>query len=101
MLRGGEEQEMTKRSRTRRAGQVGRFDFQADIHGGQYELVERIAPNTWTCKHLPPDEQTCKSIQDCPAWGEDPKAEIARRQQQAGQTFKMQFVSSAQYARYF
>lgn len=47
-----------------KAGDVYRSDFQSDIHGGQYRLVEKVKgePNTWIIEYLPPDEQTLDSI---------------------------------------
>lgn len=90
-----------KRS-TRRAGQTGRFDFQADVYGGQYRLVKCIGPGKWLCEHLPPDEQTKAAIcADDYLSAEEAAALLARREEQAGSTFPMQFVSAQEYARYF
>jgi hypothetical protein len=55
-----------------KAGDVYRSDFQSDMYGGQYKLVEKVPgePNTWIIEYLPADEQTEQAILDHWAYAE-------------------------------
>jgi hypothetical protein len=47
-----------------KAGDIKRWDFQSDIYGGRYRLIEKVAgkPGTWVIERLGPDEQTIDAI---------------------------------------
>jgi len=49
-----------------KAGDVYRSDFQSDMYGGQFKLIERVngEPNTWVIEYLPADEETEQAILD-------------------------------------
>lgn len=49
-----------------KAGDVYRSDFQSDIYGGQYKLIEKVKgePGTWIIEYLPADEETQQRILD-------------------------------------
>jgi hypothetical protein len=87
---------MAARKRTRRAGDTGQFDGQADIWRGSYRLVERVAPSTWLVERLPDSAETQAAIEA--AEGADA---LAWRQGGYGTTMRMRFVSAADYARHF
>jgi hypothetical protein len=92
-----------QQSSQRHAGQVLTFDFQSDVHGGQYQLVERTAPSTWTAVRLPPSETEIASINSDPWYVAHGGADvaIADRFALAGVAFKITFVSARRWAEYF
>lgn len=94
---------MNTTSRRRRAGEILTFGFQADVYGGQYQLIERTGPGKWLAMHLPPTEAEVEKISADPYYREHGGAErvISDRLQQAGETFPIRFVSAARYADYF
>jgi hypothetical protein len=53
-------------TKQRRAGNIYRWDFQADVYGGQYKLIERVPgkASTWMVERMPADDQTVSAIVD-------------------------------------
>jgi hypothetical protein len=86
---------------TRRAGQCYTYDFQADVYGGAYSLVERVGPNRWLCVNLPPSEAEIAAIMADTSAYADAEWSLRTRWARVGETFETQFVSAAKYASYF
>lgn len=115
----GELQERFNRKASQRyrqtepTGSVHRFDGQADLYGGQYEIIAfDDKTGVYTAAHLPPDDTTLDAIiadvlsgAYYSAPGEDKaeraEEEIQRRTADAGRKFNIRFVSAAAYAEYF
>jgi len=86
---------------TRRAGQCYTYDFQADVYGGAYSLVERVGPNRWLCVNLPPSETEIAAIMADTSEYADTEWTLSSRWSRVGETFVTQFVSHANYDRHF
>lgn len=87
-----------------KAGDVHRFDFQADIHENRYELVARVDAkrNVWLAVYLEPDDHTLDAMaRDYDQAYVNPDANLARALERAGTTFRVRLVSDATYAEYF
>lgn len=84
-------------------GDVHRFDFQADVWRGRYQLTERHDDGSWTCTRLDDDDEIIDAIlasDDPYCGGAD---EVLRRIELNAEcpTIRMRFVSRDQYARHF
>jgi len=104
---------MTTR-KTRRAGDVERWDGQSDAWRGAYRLVERTAPNTWLVERLADDDAVVDAIvayyaeQEATGrapyrgtWADLMMDELTHRADLAGTTMTVRFVSADEYARHF
>jgi len=93
----------SKNRKQRRAGQCYTSDFQSDVYGGAYTLIERTGPNTWTCVNLPPSEAEIAAILTDPWNVEHGDAErvLAERWARWGIPYTVTFVSASRYASYF
>jgi hypothetical protein len=45
-----------------RAGDIHQNDFQSDVYGGRYKLIERVGPKTWVTEVLPDDSDVIDKI---------------------------------------
>lgn len=97
------------------------WDLQSDFFRGQYRLIEDLGGGEWLAEHLEPSDELIAEA-EAYYFGPDPylgyfdpfgperrtatpqealDEEILRRIDDAGETFKIKFVSSAAYAEYF
>lgn len=103
------------------AGDIKTTNFQSDVHGGQYRLVEDLGDGRWIVEDLAPSDETIESIiADALAtveryrtsprgFGHDSEdgildradEDIARRTARAGERREIRIVSSDEWARYF
>lgn len=85
------------------AGEVLTFGFQAGVFGGQYTLIERTAPGTWTVAGLPPGETGIAAGSAGPYYAKHGGAGrvIAERWANWGTPRTVKFVTRAQWDRMF
>jgi hypothetical protein len=102
-------------------GDVRTLNFQSDVHGGQYRLIEHLGGGRWTVEDLPPSDATVESIiadaataaarraanpsgfgrmTEDDIW-EMAEQNIADREARAGRRHTITLVSAAEWARYF
>lgn len=102
---------------TIKPGDIGTWDFQADMFQGQYRFVEQTGRNEWIIEQLPPSEELIErafqhysspgaylGIHD--PWGPERRdntpeeawvEEITNREERAGEQMKIRIVSRATY----
>lgn len=91
-------QTAARKRTTRHVGEIRRFGFQEDVFRRRYELVERTAPNTWTVRLLPIEDDALDAMIADPHCSDDMIEYYIDR---TGATMTLRFLSDAEYARHF
>lgn len=105
-----------------KVGDVQKYDFQSDMFGGEYRLVEKLPRGIWKCEILAPSDEVIEAIRAFymdsanPSLGyhdpfgperrratrqESMDQEIALRVEQAGDIREMRFVSRSEWSKHF
>jgi hypothetical protein len=93
-------------------GDIRTWDNQADGFGGQYRLLDDLGAGSWLAENLAPSDAVVDAILECAAYAEahghsylgtidEVEAEVARREADAGRTFKVRLVSRDAYDAHF
>lgn len=102
----------TQITTTTATGKVCKWDFQSDVFGGSYELLEHLGKDVWLARHLAPSDDVIDAIVEYAAeaekhghsylgTAEEMMREIEFRQALAGQTFEIRLVAVREYAEMF